>query len=119
MIPKKIIEKAIEGGWLKGKRPKILEGALRVNQNANLIAIVEKEWEEYITYNVYRIALDPTFWQALGKALGWEKEYMRVNWGQEEVSSVPLWEFYAIKFCGLVLTGGDTEKFWQDLLQDK
>jgi len=48
MIPKNIIELAIEGGW-KAK------GILQI---AN--------WE--------KIVLDKTFWQALGKNLSWEED---------------------------------------------
>jgi hypothetical protein len=48
--------------------------------------------------------LDPLFWQALGKALGWI-DYARPQWLQ-----------YALEYFELALTSGDTEKFWKELL---
>ena len=44
------------------------------------------------------IALDPTFWQRLGEALG--------------ISGTA----HGIEFSRIILTGGDTQKFWDDLL---
>jgi hypothetical protein len=58
------------------------------------------------------IALDPSFWQALGKALGWN-----VTGRQLAMNSKPNWQIWATRFYDLILTGGDTEKFWADLLQ--
>lgn len=54
MIPKRAISKAIEGGWQNGP---------------------QRRAELDIGWSVYeKIALDPSFWQALGKALvvAWE-----------------------------------------------
>jgi hypothetical protein len=59
----------------------------------------------------YKIALDPSFWQALGKALGWEKA------NRETRTEIWLeWKWNAHRFYDLVLTGGDTEKIWKELL---
>lgn len=59
-------------------------------------AIVKMKFKE-------RIVLDPKFWQALGKALGW-KNYV-----------IPEWHQYAHQYFDLILTGGDREKFWEEL----
>ena len=119
MIPKEIISRAMEGGWHR--------------LNLNLDA-----YGTEVIYSISEIALDPTFWQALGKALEWRELYMV---GQ------PMWNWYAHRFYDLILTGGDTtmcckkcetndiqkamcmipscnchkgsaEKFWEDILKD-
>jgi len=97
MIPKPIIEKAIEGGF---------------KQN-------EQSAEHYLSDA--EIVLMPTFWQALGKALGWTnslrcplgdcgKPFTKLKYGMEG------WMNFAHRFYDLILTGGDTERFWSDLL---
>lgn len=50
-------------------------------------------------------ALSPGFWQALGRTLGWTMdERVRVD------------RFNAHEFLDLILTGSDTEKFWDEIL---
>jgi hypothetical protein len=92
MIPKQAIEKAIEGGWLEANQPWL---------------------QQHLMSDSYHIALDPSFWQALGKALGKENhmEALAHDW------DVPWWRGQALNFYDLILTGDDTEKFWADLLQ--
>lgn len=105
-----------------------------------------------------KLVLDPLFWQALGKALGWytyccgdcgssESRYAELGesgdgWsvclcgldcdgedlydknGNEEMINKDLyawgnmetWLYHAMRYYKLLLTGGDTEKFWQELL---
>lgn len=58
-------------------------------------------------HSVWRIpALDPLFWQVLGKALGWVDAAYNPN----------AWQWNARRYFDLVLTGGDTSKFWKELL---
>lgn len=136
MIPKQATEKAVEGGW------KSYGGSKPLGEVQELIA------------------LDATFWQALGKAFGWGKEWgnesnpeiidYRIEFrsylmkvpddsdrtgieGQIEhqrkvnISALRLEQqlkamvrnpanFHAFRFYDLILTGGDTEKFWAELL---
>ena len=83
IIPKEAIEKAIEGGW----------NDARLDYEA--------------TYA--DIALDHSFWQALGMALEWEGAIDRRPFATE-------WENYAHAFYHRILTGGDTQAFWDELL---
>jgi len=87
------------------------------------------------------LTLDPLFWQALGKALGWKKyvwlSYPNYHYGHHsnvdftddeewgpptEFTDTPFAtryitsQYYAHQYFDLVLTGGDTEKFWKELL---
>lgn len=88
MIPREAIEKAIEGGgWVDA------DIAWRLWRHDEM---------EYIYTN-------PTFWQALGKTLGW-KEPTNKN-----VQS--FWEFKAHCFYQIIISGGDTAAFWVDLLK--
>jgi len=89
MIPKEAITKAIEGGW----------------SNDAMYWVVEEK-QRYFEL----AALDPDFWRALGKALGWREDTFDM-WG--------MWYFNAQEFQKLILTGGDTEAFWRDLLSPK
>jgi hypothetical protein len=63
---------------------------------------------------------DPFFWQALGKALGWKLKVCVVwDWDmshQYPVTLMPSWEYHALRYHEINLTGGDTEKFWRDII---
>lgn len=66
--------------------------------------------------------LDPLFWQALGRALGWsnhgmDKHYC-LNFPYFDWQDYD-WVFYAHQYFDLVLTNGDTEKFWKDLTKSQ
>lgn len=96
MIPEKVIEVAHEGGYQ--------------NRVGELIT-----WQE--------IALDPLFFQALGKALGWPDrtfytiECVAKEYHVWEETSEITWIYQAHRFYDLILTGGDTEVYWNDLLK--
>ena len=55
--------------------------------------------------------LDPLFWQALGKGLRWGVGKCAL--GRNEY--IEIWEGHAMDCLHLILTGGDTEKFWDNL----
>jgi hypothetical protein len=62
------------------------------------------------------IVLDPLFWQALGKALGWKKAKGNMSYALNEIVGIPAWQTYAHDYFDLLLIGSDTEKFWKELL---
>lgn len=65
--------------------------------------------------------LDPQFWQALGKALGWNRDYkigIQHIVGQSWMI-IPAWQYWANHYFNLILTGGDTEAFWKELLKQR
>jgi hypothetical protein len=96
MIPKQAIEKAIEGGW---------------NDK------IGGHYEEIGFWQT--IALDPTFWQALGKALGWNGLILELipDADRGKIIDPNEWHGHALDFYDLILTGGDTEAFWNELLK--
>lgn len=59
-------------------------------------------------------ALRPDFWQALGKALVWG-----LKWPPNEQDWLDECKANAHRFYDLILTGGDTEKFWRELSRDE
>lgn len=76
---------------------------------------IVKHWST----GVNEMLLDPLFWQALGKALGWtfDGKFSRfsetMTFGEFEKRH---WKTHAHQYFDLVLTGGNTEKFWKELL---
>lgn len=79
---KKIIKKAIEGGYKKAP-------------------LRQSEW----VIGFYKdCVLDPLFWQALGKACGWGNKRTYNQADQLEVESY--WKMYALRFHEINLTEG-------------
>jgi hypothetical protein len=81
MIPKEILDKATSGGWK------------------------EANWN--LSYE-FEIICDPSFWQALGKQMGWDNEV--------DIPELQDWHGYAHRFLNVILSGGSTDKFWKELL---
>lgn len=93
MIPEKAYKLAESAGWTPAN----------MLHTGNYIA--DTKFHDCTT------ALDPLFWQALGKALYW--------WEGDEIPPVqPLnhWRATAHRFYDLILTGQDTEQFWHDII---
>lgn len=61
--------------------------------------------------------LDPLFWQALSKALGWDKTH--TVWFKQSWENREPWLNHAHQHFDLILTGGDIESFWKELLKSK
>lgn len=105
MIPKIAIEKAQSIGW----KPRCQKIHMHRNQCV--------------------FALDPTFWQALGKALGWKAEVCficgeklpcwcdRSDIAYDGDEKIPEWKFHAHRFYDKVLQSEDTSNFWEELLK--
>lgn len=113
MIPKLAIEKAISGGWKpRGRDDVYLASFVQFGWSFNHKDTVPLH--AFWTLD-YEIALDPTFWQALAKSLGWgETEIFR--WDGERMLTM-YWAHQAHLFYDLILRGYSTEAFWQELLQ--
>lgn len=108
-IPKSAIEKAIEGGWNKhGNYCYEVEGGVYFTNQFGLRHLVLYE----------QIASDRTFWQALGKALGWklfEDSYRASDW------FIIAHGFYDLILTererGTVPIPTEIEKFWEKILK--
>lgn len=84
----KAIQKAIEGGYSM------------------------MQWEEKYMPEIYEsYLLDPLFWQAIGKTMGWEKFYTPYLRGQTE------WQSNWHRFIDHLAEGKDAENFFNELLK--
>lgn len=101
MIPPEILKLAIEGGW----KPNGVDFSVKGNLEWWLKAFDLKE-------NWQKVALDPTFWMALGKAKGWPEK--NTNFKLQ-----PKWLVKAYEVVGLILTGQPTEAYWNDIINSK
>lgn len=98
LIPDRAIEIAQAAGW------KERFGDSRWSDNTNQV----KMW------NCEAIALDPLFFQALGKALGWKTSpFVHADTDRP----LPEWYAKAFNLYDLILIGGSLDKFWEDVLK--
>lgn len=65
--------------------------------------------------------LDPTFWQALGKALGWEKYYLYVHPKAESGTHTHIceksWLYHWHLYIDHIASDKDPELFWKEILK--
>lgn len=99
---KEAIQKAIEGGY--GYRNYIPKDA-----PDDFVKIPYKEMAD--------IFLDPLFWQALGKAMGWEKMLEDRKWGDKGEVPDPMWLRKWHRFIDHLAEGKDAESFFEALLK--
>lgn len=119
-IPNLAIEKAVAGGWKMPSYLSRVDGWREHKHGGYILIWKELTKEEAVVDNkkfatqkvmprikqslsYAEIALDPLFWQALGKSCGWDdigKDYY----------------FYAMQFSYLILTEQPTEGFWEEIL---
>lgn len=118
MIPKEIIELAIKGGW---------------DYSCKFAWNEDNPEEDRVLVDEAGTILDPTFWQALGKAKGWksadigedicfmcgaakddkvECEYSSKHRYAKDESLKN-----ACKFFALLLTSSPTKPFWDDIMK--
>lgn len=100
---KEAIQKAIEGGY----RTYLKDNPVGLQTHGYV--------QHYGGVPVNTIFLDPLFWQALGKSLGWVKgeEYTGENY---ESSHEGQWKTEWHRFIDHLAEGKDPEEFFKDLL---
>jgi hypothetical protein len=107
MIPNKAIEKAVEGGWEPSDNP--------IEDWAVAEKMIGREMLEA------RTICDLSFWQALGKVMGWPEKYEWAeadskNTGDEIEKEELAWKYNAHRFYELILTECDAKAYWDELL---
>lgn len=112
MIPKEIIEKAIEGGWQDGQA---LDPSRVDVLGVGYIRIYHWDSSEFNGYEWQELALDPTFWQALGNSLDIAFEEKCAARGDFVSFEKWNWKLNAHRFYDLILTKQPIEAFWSDL----
>lgn len=96
------LSKAIEGGYI--------------------VKFRDYYWSEIETdKKIYSnaIFLDPLFWQALGKSLGWKQKPIIHLYKGEESLDFYEWYIYWVKFIRHLASGKDAESFFTELLTTK
>lgn len=58
---------------------------------------------------------DSKFWQALGKALGWD-EINGKTWESNRFGFMPVWQHHWHRFIDSLIAGKSTEDFFQELI---
>lgn len=114
---KEVLRKAIEGGWW----PKFLNASYmdggKFKKKTPKYASEELVQMSYVIPSIW---LDPLFWKALGKMMGWEKTidvYFKTKTGQTIHSAVlEGWQFHQMLFMESVGDGMDTEVFFKEIL---
>lgn len=104
---KDAIKKAIEGGY--DIAPFISVWSLEQS-----IEIMESHWEPHV--------LKPTFWQALGKSMGWEEEnhcerFSTGGLGGNVDCLISEWHAQMLMFIDHLAEGKDVDSFFNSLLK--
>lgn len=61
------------------------------------------------------IFLDPLFWQALGKSLGWEEQHNCDAAGCSSIECKEEWRYHQHRFIDALADGGNPASFFKDL----
>jgi len=112
MTIEKTITKAIEGGWLKGKGKEITfgRGEIIIDYGDGTTGI----------YTYEKIFLDPSFWQSLGKAMGWFEVTMKVDPPKEKTLTIQkpnstMWKVHWHRFIDHLAEGKSPEDYFKNL----
>lgn len=111
-IPIEVIKKAIDGGW---KPFNDFDKVIYETRIETGWLFVIRGKQKIVELNLSSIALDPEFWVALGKSLGWDDTGKDLH-GLEGSGLVSVWHSMALEFYDLILQNGDTDTFFQQLL---
>ncbi len=123
MIPEKAIKIAIENGWYP------TDGNTEPvdwNYKHGTLWAYEADGTG-MCWTDPMIVQTPLFWQALGKGLGWDVSYGVYGHRAKYPGSVwdshgelyfhgTLPNYYALRYFELLLTNGDLNKFWDEIL---
>lgn len=103
-LPKHIIELAIEGGW-------DIKKGVGIPAKIDIIPSMQLYASKVVPE---KVILDPLFWEALGKRLGWSPKN---SWKDSGDIRHAGWIIEAKRFYDIILTNGNTDKFWEELLE--
>lgn len=107
MTIQQTIEKSIEGGW-SAYFPNVFRGELTTKAAAE--AMIRE-------LPVEGILLDPSFWRALGKAMGWkESEWYPFLPSHPHLGlNMPEWKWYWHRFIDHLADGKSIESYFEIL----
>lgn len=102
---KEAIQKAIEGGWKPTGYGKFSDNAI----SYKVQAVMKIKYKE-------RIFLDPLFWKALGKSLGWDELEDGRKWESAKFGFMPVCKYRWHCFIDHLADGKSAESFFEELL---
>lgn len=108
---KEAIQKAIEGGYMSADGVSVADGLTEKNGFWQFFRGKENVGDKIME----EIVLDPLFWQALGKALGWPEHNHLKRWGEETNS----WYAQMHNFIDHLANRGTPESFFTSLLTNQ
>ena len=112
------IKQAVKGGWKKNSR------IIDVTFGGGVVFAKKRGHIYQETLNLAEILQDPAFWQALGKARGWKKEYLLtideflpppVGKFFEYGAELEEWAYHALRYFETRLSNGDLTAYWRSL----
>ncbi|MFZ2152263.1 MAG: hypothetical protein WAV09_04105 [Minisyncoccia bacterium] len=101
---KQAIKIAIENGWKGTTISETLGGSIKTI--GLRVGLDNKEI----------VLLDPLFWQALGKGLGWNR-MMSAEIEYHRIKDYPEWQWNMHRFIDHLAEGKDIDSFFNDLLK--
>jgi hypothetical protein len=113
-IPNEIISKAMEGGWipLKSILIKYIDAFEQIDYDTVVFykGTSPDLGEVLGRISIARSILDYSFWQCLGKAMGWSGEHYTLESGRKE------WVYKWHRFIDHLAEGKDIESFFDGLI---
>lgn len=107
MTPQIFIEKAIEGGWTKGK--------VKVQIEDSLIYLHHPHKDgEFTTISLFEVLLDPLAWQAVGKIEGWNESSISMGVNKASVRDFG-WKNNMHRMIDSLSEGKSIEEFLETL----
>lgn len=111
----KAIKKAIDGGYQGGKN----FASYRSSHGYHRIIICDEGILPKKVLELSDILLDPTFWQALGKAEGWGNISLDgAVWKSGRDGYINVWQSYWHDFIDHLASGKSADAFFEELLKD-
>ena len=108
------IKLAIEGGWGGKLKPNVVIEKLE----NECIGFHYPDKYDGVSMSVYDILMQPIFWQALGKSLGWDEgEIDDKTYGDGKYSQDWMWIHKWHSFIDHIAEGKDKEEFFKELLK--
>lgn len=104
-LEEEIIKCAVEGGWNKSSKYKLID----MYGGSVTFSFVDLDGNtNSIDWAMAELILDPNFWEAIGRAKGWEEEYFE-KYG---IETKFFFLGYAMEFMEINLTQG-----WQPAIE--
>ena len=112
MTIQEAIQKAIDGGWrINGETPKYVGGFGNIELQDKVCFEIDGEYGDCSGYPIESALMDPLFWKALGKSMGWDKAVYGYGPGMPKT----YWESEWHQLINHLAAGGTIEDYFKNL----